>query len=287
MEQKIEKTQIGMLPAVVMDEIEEKIKHYVIGLLGVNVVTTGDEVQLLGSGTLIQINSKFFILTVGHLVRKLKKYHQLGLILVDTFAHKFVINTSVLNIIEIGNSATEVTGPDLALIILPDIHSSTIKAYKSFWNILYHKENALKKPIIENLNQQLWIACGFIEKWTKNMEASGAFTETKAYCCLCGPTGAEEYWTSGDFDYIKLSVLYKNRDDLPTSFGGLSGGGLWRADLFKSKEGVISCSTPLLLGVAYYETEIHDDFRSIRGHGWHSIYDRVLSEALKNYDLNT
>lgn len=276
MSNNIEITQIKDLPTDLLDEIQERIKPYIIGLLGVNIGTSGEEPQLLGSGTLIQIQDKYCIVTAQHLTDKLKKYQKLGLIL-GSFVHRFVVDTSFLQIVEIGTPVGNSIGPDLAVIILPIIDAGTIKAKNLvFWNIINHSQTVLSKSIAKDSNIRLWIVCGFPEEWSKDGDPVGGFAKTLICCCLCGFTGAEEYWAGGEFDYLKLSVLYKNRADLPMTFRGLSGGGIWKAELFRSNNGKISCTDDLLfLGVAFRETAIQDDLRSIIGHGWRSIYEIV------------
>jgi hypothetical protein len=276
MQQKIEKIQIKDLPQELFEEIEEKIRPYVIGLLGVNVSTSGEEAELVGSGTLVRVANKYGILTAQHVTEELMKFHKVGLNL-GAFVHKFAIATEFLPIVEIGGRHRDNIGPDLALMILPGIHIGTINAIKSFWNLSYYAKTVLSKRLVEDIGIHLWTVFGFVGVWSKNGGPAAGFDKTKDCFGLFGFTGAEEYWTVGDFDYLKLSVLYKNRTDLPLSFGGVSGGGIWRTELFRSNDGRISClNEPLFLGVAFYQTAIKNSLRSLIGHGWRSIYEQLL-----------
>jgi hypothetical protein len=273
--QKIEKIQIKDLPQELFEEIEDKIKPYVIGLLGVNVNTSGEEAELVGSGTLVQVANKYGILTARHVTQELKKFHKVGLNL-GTFVHRFAIDIAFLPIVDIGSRVGDDIGPDLAVIILPEIHEGTIKAKKSFWNLSYYGKTISSEPLVKDLSTHLWIVCGFVGVWTRNEGPTDGFDKTKNCCCLCGFTGAEEYWTQRGFDYLKLSVLYENTADLPLTFGGVSGGGIWKAELSRSNDGKISCSKdPLFLGVAFRQTPIQNSLRSIIDHGWRSIYEQV------------
>ncbi|MCJ7497964.1 MAG: hypothetical protein MUO78_07510 [candidate division Zixibacteria bacterium] len=107
------------------------------------------------------------------------------------------------------------------------------------------------------------------------MNTLSHFDRIKRCCCLCGYTGVEKYWTKDEFDYLNLSVSYENRTDLPDTFEGVSGGGIWRAELYRSNDGKILSSEPLFLGVAFWQTTTENNMRSIIGHGWRSIYEVV------------
>jgi len=277
MNQKIEMLQIKDLPPDLLDEIQERIKPHIIGLMGVNVESSGEKAQLIGSGTLVQIKNKYGIITAQHLTNKLGKFEKLGLNL-ETYVHKCEINNFYLNVIDVGTFSQDQIGPDLAVIILPENIISTLKAKKLFWDISNHIQTVLSKPITQNLRNRLWIVCGFPEVWSKDMGPVAGFDETKSCCCLCGFTGAEEYWTKDEFDYIKLSVRYENGADLPKTFGGVSGGGVWSVELYRSEDGKITSSNPLFLGVAIRETPTENNLRSIIAHSWRSIYEVVPSK---------
>lgn len=280
MNRKIEKIQIKDLPEDLIEKIEEEITPYAISLLGFGEDLSGEQTQLLGSGTLVRVEDKYGILTAQHVTPLLKKYKKIGLNL-GTFEHKLLIDSIALPIVEVAVPVNNSEGPDLAAIILPECVIGTIKRKKLFWNISYNQQTILSKPI--DLNIRLWFFCGTIEEWTKTEESTGTFDKLMSYRCLCGHTGVEDYWVKHKFDYLKLSVLYKDRDDLPVSFGGGSGGGIWGVMLHRLDDGKITYSKPLLLGVAFYQTEIQDESRSIIGHGWRSIYEKVPDIVKKTF----
>jgi hypothetical protein len=113
---------------------------------------------------------------------------------------------------------------------------------------------------------------------TKTAGPEGGFNKIKKCPPILGFSNRVKYWIEDEFDYLELNVSYENRDDLPITFGGLSGGGIWRVVLNRLNDGKISYSDPLLIGVAFYETSIVNKKRSIIGHGWRSIYEIVPSK---------
>lgn len=272
MDQKIEKIQVKDLPPDLLDEVIEKIKPFVIGLLRINKGTSGEEVHLLGSGTLIQMQDKYCIITAQHLANELEKFDELGLN-IASYEHKVVVQTSSLRIVKIGKYDVDCMGQDLAVIILPEETIGTLKARKAFWNMAYWQQIVLSKSIDPNIG--IWILCGFPYVMANTVGTSSHFDSTKRCCCLCGYTGVEKYWDKDEFDYLSLSVSYENRTDLPDTFEGVSGGGIWRAVLYRSDDGKISSSEPLFLGVAFWQTKPKNNLRSIIGHGWRSIYETI------------
>lgn len=76
-------------------------------------------------------------------------------------------------------------------------------------------------------------------------------------------------------------MLYEEKSELPISFGGISGGGVWQVPLLKTKEGEIQAKEPIFSGVAFYQTAIVDKKRTIRCHGRRSVYESVY-KALRN-----
>ncbi|HEX9911989.1 MAG TPA: hypothetical protein VGB01_01945 [candidate division Zixibacteria bacterium] len=280
MDQKIERIPITELSEKLIDEIIGEIKPYVISLVGLNDCPSGEEVQLLGSGTLIKIEDEYGILTAQHVIPPLRKFKKLGLNL-GTFVHERPqIDTNLLQIVENGTRAADSIGPDLAVIILPEYITGMIKPKKPFWNISYNAKNVLSKIIDPEIG--LCFVCGVVGEWTKISGPRGGFNKVLNCCCLCGYVGIEKYWNEEEFDYLKLSVNYENRPDLPASFGGVSGGGIWRTVLYRSEEGVISYSDLLFLGVAILQTPTENNLRSIIGHGWLSIYDLLPKLIKKN-----
>jgi hypothetical protein len=86
-------------------------------------------------------------------------------------------------------------------------------------------------------------------------------------------------WIDNEYDYLEFPVRYNESIDVPESFGGCSGGGLWQVRLIL-KDGTITHERPILSGVAFYQTDLVDNQRTILCHGRVSIYRHVI-DALK------
>jgi hypothetical protein len=274
MDQRIEKIQIKDLPDELIGRIQKEIEPYEVILLDPNM--TEGKVPPLASGTLVQIEDKYCILTAKHVTNELKKLKEIGLNL-GTFEHRFTINTSILRIVEVDEQPHVATGSGLAVIILPKTKSGTIGT-KNFWNLTNHKPSVLSKPI--DWNNGLFFLCGTIGERAKIENSLGEFSKILNCDCEFMYTGVEKYYFEKEFDYLKLSVSYRKRNDLPNSFRGTSGGGIWGTQLFRTDDGRINYSSPLLVGMAYEEDVKTNGSRSIiagiTGYGWRSIYEQVL-----------
>ena len=78
----------------------------------------------------------------------------------------------------------------------------------------------------------------------------------------------------GGWDYIQSKCLYCDENDLPQSFGGTSGGGIWSVQVLKIKDaGKLIIGKRALVGVSFYQTAIENGVRYVRGHFIKSIYD--------------
>jgi hypothetical protein len=89
----------------------------------------------------------------------------------------------------------------------------------------------------------------------------------------------------GDFDYLDFRIPVNLLGEDRNSFGGLSGGGVWRIWVFTADNarGFEAEATPF--GVAFHQSQIVDGERSIRCHGPKSLA-RALSPCYRSQGLN-
>jgi hypothetical protein len=79
------------------------------------------------------------------------------------------------------------------------------------------------------------------------------------------------------FDYIDLRSRRSLEPKTPSSFGGVSGSGLWRFSIARLSESEIKPYAFQLAGVAFYQLADTDDgVATVRFHGPRSIYERLL-----------
>ena len=79
----------------------------------------------------------------------------------------------------------------------------------------------------------------------------------------------------GGWDYLTINLDLEKNPTLPKAYGGVSGGGVWRAVFYVNEDetefGVEKPSRDIVLtGVAFWETP--PEARQIVGHGPKSVY---------------
>lgn len=274
----METIRITEIPSYVFESITKEVDRYSTGLIRVQRNKANEEANLIGSGTLIKIEEVYGILTAQHVTDEiLRGATGLGLI-VSPQEHRYVLETKYLHIIEVAKASEPSKGPDLSVIILPNTSLGTLMARKSFYSLSRKRTDVLQNPLDYDVG--IWLLCGYPDEQTTTEESNRGYDVVKGFHGLCGGTGIEKAYVRGDYDFLEVSVRYRENEMLPESFGGVSGGGLWQAQLLRSKEGDIQTGEPILSGVAFYETEIKNNVRYIKCHGRRSIY-KIAYEVVK------
>ncbi len=252
-----------------IERISKRLSHYLVGILRIEERETSEDVSLIGSGTLIQIDNVYGILTAHHVAKALSSKGEIGLVL-STQVNKPRLDLQTLRIIEVGKGDIPSEGPDLAVIILPQGPLGTIKALKSFYNLSFKRDKILTKPLPNDIG--IWFLCGFIDERTIEKRHTQGFDTLKGFYAQFSASGIEKEYISQDYDYLKTVAHYKPERDLPMSFGGTSGGGLWQVPLLGSAKGELEIKEMILSGVAFYQSEKKNNMRKIKCHGRQSIY---------------
>jgi len=147
-----------------------------------------------------------------------------------------------------------------------------------FWDLDLYGDIILKEE--RPTDEGAWVLFGCLDEGTEQLERDEHFLDITKYQCMAGFGGVnDDGWTEDRFDYLKFAVSYDDDSDAPASFGGCSGGGLWQVPLV-IKEDAIVHQQPILSGVAFYQSDVVEDQRTITCHGRHSIYRRA-TEVLK------
>jgi hypothetical protein len=255
-----------------------RFQAYAVGLIGVRrrngpthggtrtSIKTGD--QRCGSGTLVRSNGRHFVLTAAHCARELAKWDDIGLVLTSS-PSPFTIPVS--SAVFIGEWASDELGPDLAFLPIPSDKLAVINDFttKLFWNLDRHQAEMLKDN--PEFGDGLWVLTGAPDVYSRVPKAHTQELRLMAY--RLGSVG----WpmTNGDFDYVHAPMLGQ---DMPNTFKGMSGGGLWRADIERHQDGSFASIGRLRLeGCAFYELPLEDRCLVIRCHGRRSIYRHALA----------
>jgi len=265
----------------------EKFKDYIVDYS--TVLIHGDCPR--GSGTFVKIGSRFGVLTADHVVNEGKdafnfntgSSDRLGLTVVRGIVHNFWIEGQYIRPWSIAGLPYGQKGPDMVFLeILDQGKLGSIKANRSFWDI----SSCMLKEVSDELAtcKCLWSIAGLPEELATEEEPHGGFT------CV-GGLPSQIYFGAihmppierENYDYLQMDADYKLGDYLPTSFGGLSGGGLWciPLDTASSDSEHLRFRSPKLAGLVYYQTRLKEGKRRLCCHGPKSIYCR-LTEAIQD-----
>lgn len=266
------------IPTDVFESIWQRLSEYTIGFLRVKDTPRGQDADLLGSGTLIQVGSTRAILTAHHVVDVLPTEGRLGLILSRNLS-QHTIDVQGLSYLKIASGKVDSEGPDLAAVIISPTIASSIGAIKSFYNLTNHRDHMLAEP--PDIQEGVWINNGFVAEMTIQEEGRNGYSSIKGFFMLSGAGGPENQPVEREeYDYISLPVTYSKEPGVPTSFGGMSGGGLWQVQLITGPRGKIKPNAFLLSGVVFYQEGPINQRSDLICHGRSSVY-QVAYEAIK------
>jgi hypothetical protein len=230
--------------------------------------------ELAGSGTLVSVKGVYYILTAAHVWEEvLKSAMKLGITMTDNIDHKswIDINAIVPTVSKPNGSQWTEWGPDLALLRIPSEYVGGIKAFQVFEDVA-----TPGKPM--NLAcLQCWMLMG-------TPKELGTFSPRHADVQISGSFVNPRYHRRGKHDYFEV-VMDTTAADAPKSFGGVSGGGLWRILAYISPTTGKIDWLQRLKGVAFYEFPPKDGGRVLRCHGPSSL-SAVTGETVE-LDVNT
>ncbi|WP_262267120.1 MULTISPECIES: hypothetical protein [Microvirga] len=86
---------------------------------------------------------------------------------------------------------------------------------------------------------------------------------------------------TADFDLIRLDPRPSKDFTLPSTYGGMSGGGMWRIFVREKQDGEYEVVERRLVGVSFYETALPN--RHIIGHGPDSLFRHLLPEIIQHW----
>jgi hypothetical protein len=197
---------------------------------------------------------------------------------IGPFAHDLSIPTAALKIITTVRRS-DPYGPDLAFVLLPaSPFLGHIKAHKSFYNLTLRTEVRKAAALSD---EGFFALCGFPAVRNFTGPAELGFSETRGLYGYSMFTGPERYERREDWDYYEMGVSQNSANEFERTFGGVSGGAVWRAVPHRRAEdspGAEYIGALTLAGVAFYEMDDRSEPRFyVRAHGPLSIYDKLIS----------
>jgi len=271
-------------------DLPERVGKRIVRELGNFSVPLNFNNKPIGSGTLVQYQDRYGILTASHVLHETgikidstSKDH-LGIGVLKT-ENCFSVPCELIVELDIGsppNCKYGPMGPDVAVLLLPfgGDWVNTVKMGKTFYNLLSHEAS---DEIVGS--SQNFAMSGFPADSTRYFtDASDEKVVIARHIVFSGHVNTDEYRESDGFDYVEIHV----RDEVPEEnlkhYNGMSGGGLWNIpiniddaqDFSNAQIAKISLS-----GVVYYQDWNSDSKRLLRSHGPKTILK--VAQAMKDY----
>ena len=140
--------RISDLPSDFLRETTRSVLNHLVGLIRIGNKQSSDIIQLIGSGTLVQLDDTFGILTAHHVLKAIPSKGHLGLILpYFDKEHRYSIDISHITKMPIARGDIDCEGPDLAFIKLPQPYIGQIEAQGTFYNLSYNNIGYIENHI--------------------------------------------------------------------------------------------------------------------------------------------
>ena len=268
---------IESIPTSVDDEITANLMNYFVPLSTVRRPRNSEPIlTFIGSGTLVEIHSQYYILTAAHIWHEVEKEEELCLAVTTRYPSAFVIPRKAISAKQLWGTENPEWGPDLALLELPRACVSIIATYKSFLNLALHKSMFDSHPPAE---KAFWAVTRLVGQFSGVEQGSDTVEGDAQTRTFLGPVC--HMHSRGGFDYFEPSAKL-GLAGVPASFGGVSGGGLWEIGLSMKDSGTVYFDgRRYFRGVAFWQTAPSDGRRAIRCHGPRSIFEM----AWESWDL--
>ena len=266
------------LPHELNESVVHAISAYTVAFVRVEERNGRRHCTLLGSGVLIAAAGVKAILTAHHVVQVLPKTGRLCVMLEKT-SEPHTLDTAGLVFLPIARGSRDADGPDLGAVVLAPHLAGSIAAKKVFFNLDRRRDELLSEP--PNVRDGVWFAQGFLEERTVATEDPDGGTTTRFYnfSGIGGPDGPVE---RGGYDYYEYPVTHESRSEAPVSWGGMSGGGVWRVPLGR-ENGQVVPRHPVLSGVLFYQRPTTATECGVVAHGPRSVYrvayNSIVGEA--------
>jgi hypothetical protein len=242
------------------------------------VVPERPRARALGSGTLISLGRLKGILTAAHVWDEVKNVSEIGLLAFPVRpdqAQRLRVQTEHLEAIKIANQSYSERGPDMAFLKLPVEIASNLEVNSSFVSFERQLSNAFCDPPPDT--QALDGVVGIIAEWSDKEPVAMGSLDVTTIRGLLNVGAAVEIEPADGCDRLRFDVLPADDFTLPESYGGTSGGGVWRAFTQMRADQKKYLVQLRLLGVAFYQSDATNGSRSIICHGPKTIYDRMFT----------
>jgi hypothetical protein len=264
------------IPDSVLDEVRLGLQHYFVPLLVLSPENPRQPVDLAGSGTLVELVGRHYILTADHVWHKTDGWSDIGLVVVPEGPPLAIPRDRIVPK-RLRASSYSRWGPDLALLEIPPHLVSAISARKSFLNLARQRSLLPSHP--PKIDKTLWAVTGLVgessevEALPVTQVAVAKIRGEAFFGVTCTADRRKAY------DYLTVNAK-TSLPGVPSSFKGVSGAGLWQITLKMKVGTVVWRGERHFRGVAFWEEPqpTAEHVLAIRCHGPRSIFQKAWSE---------
>lgn len=265
-----------------LENATQDLADYAVGFAKIDEENDVEDAMLGGSGTLVSVEGRHAILTADHVLGNLPDTGVVGLILPKRFQaqlHRVTLDMALTTKIRIARGKIASEGPDLGALLLPAPIVSIVQSIKGFYNLSKRQEVFSSAPTID---LGVWVLCGMAHEWTSDTKPEHGYQRVKVFRGICGAGVVSNQRNANDFDYIDFETKYEGIYEGPQSYKGFSGGGLWQLIVAKTSAGELVIKDKILSGVAFYQSTLVKNRRSIICHSRQSIYRSAIDAIREN-----
>jgi hypothetical protein len=267
-----------LVPYEFLENAARELSDYAVSFVKLQETGAQNDAQLAGSGTLVEIEGTHAILTADHVLEHLPTRGEVGLVLPTRFQpqlHRVTLNMEFVEKCRVARGTRDSDGPDLALLVLHHPQVGTIKAaMKSFYNLSKRRDQILSNP--PAINAGVWMLSGMAHEWTVDTTPEKGYERVKVFRGMHGAGLVDAEYMRNGYDFLEFKAKYNDNYKGPQNYGGYSGGGLWHLLITKREDRGLEVTDRILSGVAFYQSPIEGQIRTIKCHGRQSVYRNAV-----------
>lgn len=254
-----------------LDDAGFRLLDYLVALSAFSPRNPQPHLRLIGSGTLVEIEGTHHVLTAAHVWHETRDAEQIGLAL-TAYPSGFTIPRDAISEKTLWSRENPEWGPDLALLELPRPFVSRIAAHKSFLNLAQQRAMLAAHPPAIG---RCWAITGMVGQFSEVQTRPAARLVEASIQGRAFFSAIQQTHHRDGYDYFDAGAKVE-LPGAPSSFRGVSGGGLWEIGLSMTKSGTISWDGKRhFRGVAFWQSPVSDGRRVIRCHGPESTLERA------------
>jgi hypothetical protein len=259
----------------ISEAILSHVSNFAVGLV---VRKPGEGSQVLGSGVLVSIEGRRGILTCGHVAEAYANLSEVGLVRFVAGSgqqRRFLqLGDTQTAIIQSGDSFSDKKEAfDLAFTMLPPEAASSIEAHGVFLNM--EKNRAKMEALAPSEGKHVDAMLGLVAEFSDT-----PFIEKREFVSPMRGVLHSGHVCSQENGLLTFEAMKYNRHELPKSFGGMSGAGLWRI-YFREDERQASIVATALCGIASWQI----DDTKIACQGWDRIDQALIPNIREKFRI--